>query len=190
MKRRPSSSTPPSNQPLTEAAFQRRVNELLEAFAEKATAEAPPPLPPPSMAARRRAPTNRSLAEATREFQRDVVKRALEEHATPDGRWNISATARALGVARSHIYTLLDELGLEQEGLRRRRRGTADPTDPDDLAADAADAAEAADVAAGPRAQGSAEHLVPQQVLPLDVAPPPQPRLDVPQALDRVDDRT
>jgi transposase-like protein len=168
MKRRPSSSTPPANQPLTEAAFHRRVSELLDAFAEKATSD----VAPAPVRGRTRAPTNRSLAEATREFQRDVVKQSLETHATPDGRWNISATARALGVARSHIYTLLDELGLEQEGLRRRRRGTADPIDPADAEADAAEAAEDAadddEEPRRPRAQGSAEHLMPQQSLPLD----------------------
>lgn len=139
MKRRPSSSAPPANrtnteEPLTEAAFHRRVSQLLQQFAQQVT-DPPPPTPPPALT---RAPTNRSLAEATREFQRDVVKQALDEHATPDGKWNISATARALGVARSHVYTLLDELGLDQEGLRRRRR-TSDPIDPEDLAADAAE---------------------------------------------------
>jgi transposase-like protein len=144
MKRRPSSSAPPANrsnteEPLTEAAFHRRVSQLLEQFAQQAT-EAPPPAAEPPR--RTRAPTNRSLAEATREFQRDVVKQALDEHASSDGKWNISATARALGVARSHVYTLLCELGLEQEGLPRRRR-TSDPIDPDDVDADAADAAQA-----------------------------------------------
>lgn len=55
--------------------------------------------PPPALEAR-------SLADATRAFQRDFALRALAEE---DG--NVSRCARRLGVARSHLYTLLKDPG-------------------------------------------------------------------------------
>src|SRR5262249_25106941 len=48
-----------------------------------------------------------SLREATREFQRTVIRRALAEH---DGNW--AAVARALGTHRGNLHHLASRLGL------------------------------------------------------------------------------
>jgi Nif-specific regulatory protein len=54
-----------------------------------------------------------TLASATRVFQRELIVRTLaDEHQ------NVSRAALALGIARSHLYTLMRELGVE-----RRDRG-------------------------------------------------------------------
>jgi Nif-specific regulatory protein len=50
-----------------------------------------------------------SLEAATRAFQRRHLQQALQAHD-----WNISETARALGVVRSHLYKLIDDLGIER----------------------------------------------------------------------------
>jgi DNA-binding NtrC family response regulator len=48
-----------------------------------------------------------SFQEATRNFQADLVARALRRHG-----WNVTATARHLDVTRSHLYTLIKAFGL------------------------------------------------------------------------------
>ncbi len=50
-----------------------------------------------------------TLADATRAFQRQVVVGTLDETD-----WNVSAAAKRLGIARSHLYNLLDSFGLRR----------------------------------------------------------------------------
>ena len=50
-----------------------------------------------------------SYQEATRRFQRDLVKKTLD-----DNGWNIAEAARQLDLARSHVYNLVKALGLER----------------------------------------------------------------------------
>jgi Nif-specific regulatory protein len=52
-----------------------------------------------------------TLAEATRAFQRRHILQALEHHD-----WNVSETARALDVTRSHLYNLINDLELKRRG--------------------------------------------------------------------------
>jgi Nif-specific regulatory protein len=52
-----------------------------------------------------------TLAEATRAFQRRHIEQALESHD-----WNVSETARALDVTRSHLYNLINDLELKRRG--------------------------------------------------------------------------
>jgi len=48
-----------------------------------------------------------SYQEATRRFQRDLIRRTLEETG-----WNVAETARSLDLARSHVYNLVKAFGL------------------------------------------------------------------------------
>lgn len=48
-----------------------------------------------------------TLQEATRDFQRRLVREALEKHD-----WNVTAAATDLGLARSHVYNLINEYRL------------------------------------------------------------------------------
>jgi DNA-binding NtrC family response regulator len=50
-----------------------------------------------------------SLQQATRRFQRDLLRRTISE---ADG--NIAETARRLGIARTHVYNLIKSLGLQR----------------------------------------------------------------------------
>jgi Nif-specific regulatory protein len=52
-----------------------------------------------------------TLQAATRQFQRRVVLEALEHHD-----WNVSETARDLGLARSHVYNLINDFDLRGSG--------------------------------------------------------------------------
>jgi Nif-specific regulatory protein len=52
-----------------------------------------------------------TLSEATRAFQRRHIAQALEHHD-----WNVSETARALDVTRSHLYNLINDLELKRRG--------------------------------------------------------------------------
>ncbi len=52
-----------------------------------------------------------SLKQATKEFQRRFLQDALESN-----RWNKSATARQLGIARSHLYSLIKGHDLRRGG--------------------------------------------------------------------------
>ncbi|HWP65636.1 MAG TPA: sigma 54-interacting transcriptional regulator [Candidatus Limnocylindria bacterium] len=47
---------------------------------------------------------------ATRQFQADFLRRALE-----DNNWNVVETAKRLDLARSHVYNLIRAFGLERE---------------------------------------------------------------------------
>ena len=50
-----------------------------------------------------------TYSEATRDFQRALVLRTLDKCD-----WNISEGARQLGIARSHVYNLLEALGVKR----------------------------------------------------------------------------
>jgi Nif-specific regulatory protein len=50
-----------------------------------------------------------TFQEATRHFQEDLLRQALEET-----QWNIVETARRLDLARSHVYNLIKAFGLER----------------------------------------------------------------------------
>ncbi len=56
-----------------------------------------------------------TLQEATREFQHRTVREALERND-----WNVTETARQLGMARSHLYNLINDFGLQRSGAGRR----------------------------------------------------------------------
>jgi Nif-specific regulatory protein len=58
-----------------------------------------------------RAPVELTFAEATRQFQRELLTRILDEED-----WNVARTARRLGLARSHVYTLIDAFALARPG--------------------------------------------------------------------------
>jgi Nif-specific regulatory protein len=53
-----------------------------------------------------------TFQEATRRFQRKLLEEALNESG-----WNVSGTARRLGLARSHLYDLINAHGLQREYL-------------------------------------------------------------------------
>lgn len=55
-------------------------------------------------------PAAETFQDATRRFQRDLLKRTLTENG-----WNVTQTAAALDVARSHVYNLIRAFGLERE---------------------------------------------------------------------------
>ncbi len=59
-----------------------------------------------------------TLQEATRQFQRRLVLEALEKHD-----WNVTAAAADLGLARSHVYNLINDFDL------RDGRGRDKPKD-------------------------------------------------------------
>lgn len=61
------------------------------------------------------APVN--FQEATRRFQRRYVLEALERND-----WNVAETARQLELARSHLYNLINDLGLRRAGDPKGRR--------------------------------------------------------------------
>ncbi len=51
----------------------------------------------------------RTLQSATREFQKGLVRAALEKHD-----WNVTEAARELGLARSHVYNLINDFELRE----------------------------------------------------------------------------
>jgi DNA-binding NtrC family response regulator len=90
------------------AAFQKQIERVITTFVDRAA------VTPRRPATGRR--TNMTLQEATKRFQLEFVHRALEEHRIK-GRWNISAAARALGVSRSLLYKLADEMPRAKRSL-------------------------------------------------------------------------
>jgi Nif-specific regulatory protein len=58
-----------------------------------------------------------TLQQATRQFQRRVVLEALEQND-----WNVSETARALDLARSHLYNLINDFELRRDDGKDRGR--------------------------------------------------------------------
>lgn len=63
------------------------------------------------------AETGQTLQQATRSFQREFVLAALERHD-----WNVTETARALDLARSHVYNLINDLDLKEEVAAAKRQ--------------------------------------------------------------------
>jgi transcriptional regulator with GAF, ATPase, and Fis domain len=63
----------------------------------------------PKAAPDEQAEAGQTLHQATRAFQRRVVLDALEEHG-----WNVAETARALDLARSHLYNLINDFELRR----------------------------------------------------------------------------
>jgi Nif-specific regulatory protein len=59
-----------------------------------------------------------TFQEATRQFQRELVRRTLEETG-----WNVTEAARVLDVARSHVYNLIKAFGLERHAAATPARG-------------------------------------------------------------------
>jgi len=57
-----------------------------------------------------------TLQQATREFQRRIVREALERND-----WNVTETARQLDLARSHVYNLIKDFGLQREAGSGKR---------------------------------------------------------------------
>ena len=56
-----------------------------------------------------------TLQEATRQFQRRLVLEALEKHD-----WNVTAAAADLGLARSHVYNLINDFDLRDGRVREK----------------------------------------------------------------------
>jgi Nif-specific regulatory protein len=52
-----------------------------------------------------------SFHEATRQFQKELLRRELDATA-----WNVSEVARRLDITRSHVYNLINAFGLTREG--------------------------------------------------------------------------
>ena len=100
-----------------ETEFKNQIERVITAFVNRAAA------PPRRSAAGRR--TRMTLQEATRRFQLEFVRGALDEHQI-NGRWNISAAARALAVSRTYVYRLIEELpDTEQFEKQRTQHGRA-----------------------------------------------------------------
>jgi len=57
--------------------------------------------------------TRPTFQEATRGFQAQFLREVLEEHS-----WNIVETAKRLDLARSHVYNLINALGIERPRTR------------------------------------------------------------------------
>ena len=107
------------------AAFQSELDRVIAAFADRVTVSSRPRRPPPARPARLLAigglPAGMTLSEATRRFQFELVRDALERQRR-GGRWNIAATAKTLGVARSFLYRLIEEMERSEPGPRGRTR--------------------------------------------------------------------
>ena len=58
-----------------------------------------------------------NFQEATRRFQRRYVLEALERND-----WNVAETARQLELARSHLYNLINDLGIKRTGDGKGRK--------------------------------------------------------------------
>jgi DNA-binding NtrC family response regulator len=59
-----------------------------------------------------------SLHAATRRFQRELVRQALDR-----SQQNVSAAARALKITRAHMYNLMASFGLRRGGTTAAREG-------------------------------------------------------------------
>jgi Nif-specific regulatory protein len=67
-----------------------------------------------NVAATDQEPAKQTLQQATREFQRRVVREALEKND-----WNVTETARQLEMARSHLYNLINDFQLHREAGKK-----------------------------------------------------------------------
>ncbi|NBD13863.1 sigma-54-dependent Fis family transcriptional regulator [Corallococcus silvisoli] len=90
----------------------RQLRHRLEAALIRACAEGAPCLEPHHLTDRTRNPQDRaaSFHEATRVFQRDLLRRELDA-----AEWNVSEVARRLDLTRSHVYNLIKAFGLMRE---------------------------------------------------------------------------
>ena len=97
-------------------AFRERVTRLAETLVQKKQAQLrnrlvrPPPVTRKKTTRRMRPPAG-TLKEATQRFQREFILNALRARAFEE-RWNISATSRDLGVARSQLSRFIEILDL------------------------------------------------------------------------------
>lgn len=57
-----------------------------------------------------------SLYERELEFRRITILTELEQH-----RWNMTATAKSLGLCRTHLQRLVRDLGLARPSLAPKR---------------------------------------------------------------------
>jgi len=101
------------------------IDRVIAAFTDQALASPrsrrPPPLRPPRSPRVDRLPAGMTLAEATRLFQFALVRDALEKHSRR-GRSNIAATAKTLGVARSFLYRIIEEMETSEPRPRSKLR--------------------------------------------------------------------
>jgi len=93
-----------------EAAFKNQIARVMGTFVETRAAAASRRTPASKATGDRRL----TLKEATREFQLTFVQKALDENRRWN-RWNIQATALALGVSRSFLYQLIEDLPRSQQ---------------------------------------------------------------------------
>ncbi len=77
-------------------------------------------LPPELYRASERAPLAATLAEVRHGSEREFILRKLEEN-----RWNVSRTARAIGLERSHLHRKMKALGIAARQERSRRPSAA-----------------------------------------------------------------
>ena len=87
----------------------------IRAAAVQATEVAPAHVFPAAQGAGEGADDVLGYQEATRNFQRELLARTLRETD-----WNVSATARRLGLARSYVYELIASFGMKREPERAR----------------------------------------------------------------------
>ena len=80
---------------------------VIRASGEQAAQLEPRHLFPDEAGAASPAPEQPSFQEATRGFQAEFLAQTLK-----DNEWNIQATARRLDMSRSHLYNLIQALGL------------------------------------------------------------------------------
>ena len=78
---------------------------VIRALGEKATTL----LPHHIFQKRGEMPETVTLQAATRQFQRRLLREVLEKHD-----WNVTETARELDLARSHVYRLINDLGIRK----------------------------------------------------------------------------
>ncbi|MBN1204920.1 MAG: sigma-54-dependent Fis family transcriptional regulator [Myxococcaceae bacterium] len=92
----------------------RQLRHRLEATLIRACAEGATCLEPRHLsdAPRAREESPSSFHEATRVFQRDLLRRELDAVG-----WNVSEVARRLDLTRSHVYNLIKAFGLTREGV-------------------------------------------------------------------------
>ncbi len=92
----------------------RELEHAMEAAAIRAAGKGSPRIEPhhlfPADAPGGGTPEPVSFREATRLFQRELLEKTLEECG-----WNVAEAARRLDLARSHVYNLLRDFGMERD---------------------------------------------------------------------------
>jgi Nif-specific regulatory protein len=91
----------------------RELMNAMEAAVLRAHAEGAPQIEPnhvfPSTDSRRAKSPRGTFHERTQQFQRDLLRQALE-----DSDWNVAQTARDLDLTRAHVYNLIKSFELER----------------------------------------------------------------------------